>query len=271
MAPTLVAHATRPLAAGRGFRLQGVTHRYEGTNGTVTALSGLDLDVAAGEFLTVVGPSGCGKTTLLQLLAGFVTPTDGAVTAGDVPVTGPASDRGVVFQHPTSLYPWLSVRENVELGLRLRGVGRAARRERAVTELDRVGLGEFAERATYELSGGMQQRCQIARVLANDPDIMLMDEPFGAVDALTREHLQEQIRELWHSTGRTVILITHSVEEAVLLGSRVLVMSPRPGRIVLDLPIGFSRTDASTSELRTRPEFAATAHRVRATIAQGIP
>jgi ABC-type taurine transport system ATPase subunit len=271
MAATLVADATRAPAAGRAFRLQGVTHRYEGTNGIVTALSGLDLDVAAGEFLTVVGPSGCGKTTLLQLVAGFVTPTGGSVTVGGVPVTGPDSDRGVVFQHPTSLYPWLTVRGNVELGLRLRGVGKAARRARALTELERVGLADVAESAPYELSGGMQQRCQIARVLANDPAVMLMDEPFGALDAITRERLQDELIALWNATARTVVFITHSVDEAVLLGSRIIVLSPRPGRIIVDRPLPFSASGRRSDDLRADPAFTAAAHDVRAAIARELP
>ncbi|HWL42244.1 MAG TPA: ABC transporter ATP-binding protein [Ilumatobacter sp.] len=255
-----------PAGAGRALHIAGVEHRYRSSAGDVLALGGIDLTIEPGAFVTVVGPSGCGKTTLLQLVAGLLRPTSGTVTLDGDPITGPGRDRGVVFQQPTSLYPWLSVRRNVELGLRLGGVRRAERSARALVELERVGLTEFADRRPYELSGGMQQRCQIARVLANDPDIILMDEPFGAVDALTREQLQEQIRGLWKSTRRTVILITHSVDEAVLLGSRVLVMSPRPGRIELDLPVGFAATDRSNSDLRADPEFTAAAHRVRDTI-----
>jgi ABC-type nitrate/sulfonate/bicarbonate transport system ATPase subunit len=234
--------------------------------GEVHALDRIDLDVASGEFLCLVGPSGCGKTTLLQLLAGFLHPTEGAIEAGGVPVVKPGHERGVVFQHPSSLYPWLTVRRNVELGPRLRGVPRGARRARGEQELARVGLLEFADRAVYELSGGMQQRCQIARVLANDPDVMLMDEPFGALDALTREHLQGELRRIWQDTGRTVFFITHSVDEAVALASRVLVMSTRPGRIVLDERLPFSGSSAPLADLRASPAFVEACARVRAAI-----
>lgn len=248
-------------------RLAGISHSYRSSTGDdVRALADIDLTISPAEFVTVVGPSGCGKTTLLQLIAGFIRPTSGEVRVGPTSVTAPGRDRGVVFQHPTTLYPWLNVRENVELGLRLRRISRAERRARALAELEQVGLADVAERRPYELSGGMQQRAQIARALANDPDILLMDEPFGAVDALTREQLQEQIRELWKATRRTVVLITHSVDEAVLLGSRVLAMSPRPGRIVLDEQLAFSALPKPNSELRADPEFVAAAHRVRDTI-----
>ncbi len=233
------------------------------------ALDDIDIEMSAGTFLCLVGPSGCGKTTLLQLIAGFARPTSGRIEIGERVITQPGADRGVVFQHPTSLMPWLSVRKNVELGLRLRGVSRQVRRDRADAELARVGLSEFAERPVYELSGGMQQRCQIARVLANDPDIMLMDEPLGALDALTREHLQAELRRIWKETGRSVLLITHSVEEAVALGSRVVVMSPRPGRIVLDEDLPFAASDTPLDELRSSPDFVETASRVRAAIDAG--
>ena len=266
--------AARPVPAPlarRGLELVGVEHRYRSSDGEeVHALAEIDLVIEPGAFVTVVGPSGCGKTTLLHLIAGLLTPTAGTIANAGEPITGPGRDRGLVFQHPTTLYPWLTVRGNVELGLRLQGVRRAERRQRALEELARVGLRDVADRRPYELSGGMQQRTQIARALAADPDVLLMDEPFGAVDALTREQLQSQIRDLWKATGRTVILITHSVDEAVLLGSRVLVMSPRPGRIVLELPVPFAASDATNSELRADAAFVATAHRVRDTIVRPL-
>ena len=261
------ASATSPRGGGgHSLRIDGVSHDYPTSDGTLRVLDQIDIDMSAGTFLCLVGPSGCGKTTLLQLIAGFAEPTTGTIEIGRATVTGPGADRGVVFQHPTSLMPWLSVRKNVELGLRLRGIDKRLRRDRATAELARVGLSEFADRPVYELSGGMQQRCQIARVLANDPDIMLMDEPLGALDALTREHLQAELRTIWKETGRSVLLITHSVEEAVALGSRVVVMSQRPGRVVLDEELPFAASDVPLDELRSAPDFVEAARRVRAAI-----
>ncbi|GAA4056688.1 ABC transporter ATP-binding protein [Nonomuraea soli] len=208
--------------------LKGVTLTY---GRKVHALDGIDLAIEPGEFVAIVGPSGCGKSTLLRLVAGFARPTGGEVRVGGEPVAGPGPDRGMVFQQPR-LFPWLSVRRNVAFGIR-RHPGRDAR----VAELlDLVGLADAARLRPYELSGGMQQRAAIARALAPDPGILLMDEPFAALDALTRERLQEELRRIWQQTGKTVLFVTHSVDEAVFLGTRVLVMSKRPGRIVLDLP-----------------------------------
>jgi ABC-type taurine transport system ATPase subunit len=214
--------------------------------------------------VAVVGPSGCGKTTLLQILAGFLKPSQGEVTVGGRPLTGPSPERGVVFQQPT-LYPWMNVRENVAFGPRLSGAGREERHRIAARYLETVGLTDFAESAPYELSGGMQQRCQIARVLAADPAVMLLDEPFGALDALTRERLQDELHRIWLGSGKTAFFITHSVEEAVYLGTRVLVMSPRPGRIVFDEPVPFA-PDARTATLRATPDFVAFRQRVSARI-----
>jgi taurine transport system ATP-binding protein len=240
--------------------LRGVAHSYA----AVHALGPLDLEVAAGEFVALVGPSGCGKTTLLGLLAGFLLPTAGEVLVGGARVRAPGPERGVVFQQP-NLYPWLSVRENVALGPRLRGARKAERRAVADEQLLRVGLADFAAARPYELSGGMQQRAQIARVLANDPTIMLLDEPFGALDALTRERLQAELHRVWLGSGKTALFITHSVEEAVFLGTRVLVMSPRPGRIVFDERPPFA-PQARTAALRADPAFVAFRERVRAAI-----
>ena len=219
----------------------------------VEALVDVELTIDPGELVCIVGPSGCGKTTLLQIVAGFVTPTHGEVTVGDALVRGPGPDRGVVFQQP-NLYPWLTVRSNVAFGPRMRRVPRRVRNAEADRLLALVGLDEFAEHRPYELSGGMQQRCQIARVLASDPAIMLMDEPFGALDALTRERMQLELRRLWSETGKTIVFITHSVEEAVFLGTRVLVMSPRPGRVVFDepSPLGARTRDRA---IRTDADF----------------
>jgi len=240
------------------LRIDHVTHRYLSKGAQVHALSDIDLTFKTGEFVCVAGPSGCGKTTLLQLLAGFLLPTEGSITLGGKEVKGPGWERGVVFQQP-NLYPWMSVRHNVELGPKLRGANRTKRAADATSYLEMVGLKDFMDRRPYELSGGMQQRCQIARVLANDPRIVLMDEPFGALDALTRERLQLELLGIWRSTGKTVFFITHSVEEAIFLGSRVIVLSARPGRVVFDRPVDFSGEagrDLGT-ELRTLPEFVA--------------
>ena len=264
--PTALPAAVSIDGGGHALRIERVSHDYATSDGPLQVLEGIDIDVAAGTFLCLVGPSGCGKTTLLQLIAGFAAPSSGTIEVGGRLVTGPGADRGVVFQQPTSLMPWMSVRKNVELGPRMRGVPRTARRRRAEEELERVGLSEFADRPVYELSGGMQQRCQIARVLANDPDLMLMDEPLGALDALTREHLQAELRTIWKETGRTVIFITHGVEEAVALGSRVIVMSHRPGRIVLDETFDFAASDTPLDELRSSPRFVDAARRVREAI-----
>ncbi|GAA1528838.1 ABC transporter ATP-binding protein [Nocardioides humi] len=251
----------------RGITVAGLEHAFRVRGGAVPALGPIDLDIAAGELVTLAGPSGCGKTTLLRMIAGFAAPSQGEVVVGDAAVRRPGPDRGVVFQQPT-LYPWLDVRRNVALGPKLRGVGKAERLAVADRYLALVGLADAADRRPYELSGGMQQRAQIARVLAGDPEVVLMDEPYGALDALTRERLQNELLTLWRETGKTILFITHSVDEAVFLGSRVLVMSPRPGRIVLDEQVPFS-SDATLApdEIRALPTFAATTARVRAAIA----
>lgn len=217
--------------------LRGVTKVYQSQGGgSVEAVAHTDLHIADNEFVCVVGPSGCGKTTLLKMLAGFEAPTQGSITVGGSPVTGPGPERGVVFQQ-ANLYPWLSVRQNVEFGLKLRRIPTDERTAIADTYLEMVGLTQAARLKPYELSGGMQQRAQIARVLANDPKIILMDEPFGALDALTRENLQDELLRIWQEQRKTVFFITHSAEEAVYLGTRVLVMSARPGRVTLDVPV----------------------------------
>ncbi len=240
---------------------KGVVHRYTTKDSSVLALDGIDLTFEPGEFVCLVGPSGCGKTTLLKLLAGFQTPSEGRVTVGGQPVEAPKPDRGVVFQSPT-LYPWMDVMANVEFGPRMRRVDKAERRARAEEYLELVGLSDVMHLRPYELSGGMQQRCQIARVLANEPSIMLMDEPFGALDALTRERLQIELLRIWRETGKTIMFITHAVEEAIFLGSRVLVMSARPGRIVFDEPVAFAAEKDESADVRTQPDFVALRERV---------
>ncbi|MEU4238695.1 ABC transporter ATP-binding protein [Actinoplanes sp. NPDC026619] len=223
------------------------------------ALGGVDLSVAENEFVTIVGPSGCGKTTLLNILAGLETPTGGTALVDGTKINGPGPDRGVIFQQ-YALFPWLTVRKNVEFGLRTAGVGRVERRSRAQHFIDLVGLHDFADALPRTLSGGMKQRCAIARAYAVNPSILLMDEPFGAVDALTRVRLQEQLLQTWSQEKRTVVFITHDVDEAVFLANRVVVMAARPGRIVeiVDVDLPYPRNE----ELRLSPAFTALRNRV---------
>jgi len=225
------------------------------------ALHEIDAAIPAGEFVTIVGPSGCGKSTLLRLIAGFAEPTQGEVTVAGAPVTGPGPDRGVVFQQPR-LFPWLNVRRNVEFGLRMTGVPKADRRTRTAELLDLVGLSESAGNLPHQLSGGMQQRAAIARALAPGPGILLMDEPFAALDALTRERLQEELRQIWRRTGTTILFVTHSVDEAVLLGTRIIALSKRPGQIVLDETSTLPRDD----DPHTHPDFLTLREKIAATV-----
>jgi NitT/TauT family transport system ATP-binding protein len=217
-----------------------------------TAVDRVDLDIADGEFVTVVGPSGCGKSTLLGMAAGLVLPTGGQVLVDDAAVTGPGPDRGVIFQQ-YALFPWLTVRGNVEFGLRLAGASAAERRRRADRAIGLVGLEAFADALPRTLSGGMKQRCAIARAYAVDPEVLLMDEPFGALDALSRVQLQDQLLETWTRQRRTVLFITHDVDEAVYLANRVVVMAAAPGRIhtVVDVDLPYPRTE----EIRLSPAF----------------
>ncbi|MCM0678834.1 ABC transporter ATP-binding protein [Micromonospora phytophila] len=209
------------------------------TAGAVTALDQVTLGVRPGEFLVVVGPSGCGKSTLLDLLGGLSRPTGGQVLVDGRPVTGPGMDRGIVFQQ-YALLPWRTAAGNVAFGLEAKGVPRAERAGLVAHHLDLVGLGGFAGSYPHELSGGMKQRVAIARSLAYDPDILLMDEPFAALDAQTRDSLQDELLRIWERTGKTVVFITHGIDEAVHLGQRVAVMTSRPGRIkrVIDIDLG---------------------------------
>jgi taurine transport system ATP-binding protein len=243
-----------------GLSINNISMRFDLPNGSsVQALKNVTLNLKPGELMSVLGPSGCGKTTLLNIVAGFLAPTQGQIVLGGERVTGPSAERGMVFQQG-ALFEWMSVRENVGFGPRMKGANKAETREKVDHLLDVVGLGDFKEKAVYELSGGMQQRVALARCLANDPDVILMDEPLGALDALTREKMQSLVLKLWKETGKTIILITHSVEEALLLGERLLVMAPRPGRIHREyrLPFADLGVGQDLREVKKHPDYAKT-------------
>lgn len=224
---------------------------------SVEALKDVSLTIGRGEIVSVLGPSGCGKTTLLNILAGFLAPTGGEVRLGADRVTGPDRARGMVFQQG-ALFEWMSVARNIGFGPRMAGRPRAETEARVAGLLDQVGLRGFGDKAVYELSGGMQQRVALARCLANDPEVILMDEPLGALDALTREKMQGLVLKLWKETGKTIVLITHSVEEALLLGERLIVMAPRPGRIHAEYRLPFADLGAGEDlrAVKKRPDFA---------------
>jgi ABC-type nitrate/sulfonate/bicarbonate transport system ATPase subunit len=232
------------------LEIRSVGKRFDVAGQTVEALSGINLSVAAGEFVSIVGASGCGKSTLLRLIVGLERDYDGEILLKGKRLAGPTLDRAIVFQEHR-LFPWLRVEDNVALGL-LRSSRPAAEKRRLVREhLDLVGLGSFTGAYPAQLSGGMSQRVAIARALVNRPDILLLDEPFGALDALTRGYLQAELRRIVRGEGITAILVTHDVDEAILLGDRIVVMHPRPGRIATILPV-----DSASQHDRTSPGFA---------------
>ena len=231
------------------------------TGETHRAVEGLDLSVAANEFLCVLGPSGCGKSTLLAAIAGFIRPTRGSIVMDGRAIDGPGADRGVVFQE-YALLPWMNVLDNAALGLKLRGVPREQRYETARRFLALANLHGVDHKYPHELSGGMKQRVAVARTLANAPEVMLMDEPFAAVDAQTRMTLQEELGRIAGRSALTVVFITHSVEEAIFLGDRVAVMTPGPGRIRTVVDVPFPRTERSWARLNADPTFAALRERL---------
>ena len=233
----------------------------------VEALIDVSFEMQSGEFLTVLGPSGCGKTTLLNILAGFLAPTNGEIIFNGHPIVGPSPERGMVFQQG-ALFEWMSVEQNVGFGPKMANEPETQIKEKVHHWLEIVGLADFATKATYELSGGMQQRVALARCLANDPDLILMDEPLGALDALTREKMQGLLLKLWKETGKTIILITHSVEEALMLGERLFIMAPRPGRLEKQykLPFADQGVQGNSREIKAQSDFVNTREEILAMI-----
>lgn len=231
---------------------RGVAIRLGDGHAAFEAVQALDFAIEPGEFVCILGPSGCGKSTLLGALAGHLRPAAGELQVDGQAVDGPSPSRGMVFQHHT-LLPWRNVLDNVAFGLKMQGLGKAERRRRAYEMLELVGLADFAARWPSQLSGGMQQRAEIARVLINRPRLLLMDEPFGALDAQTRSRMQELLLDIWARIRTTVVFVTHDIDEALFLADRILVMSPRPGRFIEDLRLDFARPRRAS--LLTSPAF----------------
>ncbi len=247
-------------AAASGIRLSGVSKTYRTREGDVPSLRPLDFQINDGEFFVVVGPSGCGKSTLLKMISGLLPPSTGEIFVDGEKVTEPHGNAGIVFQHAL-LLPWRTVLSNVMLPIEMKKLPRADYLPRAKKLLEMVGLGGFENKLPWQLSGGMQQRASICRALVHDPKIMMMDEPFGALDAMTRERMNVELRRIQRSTGKTILLITHSIPEAVFLADRVLVMTERPGSIaaIYDVPLGADRT----LDMMAGPVFAELVARIR--------
>ncbi|TSJ62636.1 ABC transporter ATP-binding protein [Starkeya sp. 3C] len=246
--------------------------RFPAPDGSETAvLHDINLTIEPGELVVLLGASGCGKSTLLNAIAGFNQPSTGEIWVDRRRVEGPGIDRGVVLQ-TDALYPWLNARENVGFGLRLRGVSKAEREARADEALALVGLEGKGDHAVWQLSGGMRQRVSLARALVADPEILLMDEPLGALDALTRENMQDLVLDVWQRTGKTIVFVTHGLDEALYLGSRVVVIAGRPGRIALDERSDLGRralAEGASGRIKSTPEFAAARERLRGVIFAG--
>jgi NitT/TauT family transport system ATP-binding protein len=247
------------------LQVRGLDLTYASSRGPVQALKQLDFNVEGGAFVSVLGPSGCGKSTLLKLASGLIKPSAGSIDLLGRRVEGPRPEVGIVFQQPT-LLPWKSVLENTLVPTRAMKADVASARNRALALLDMTGLTAFANHYPHELSGGMQQRVGIVRALVHDPALLLMDEPFAALDAMTREHMMVELQRLWRTTSKSVLFITHSIPEAVFLSDRVLVMSPRPGRIVRSLEIDLPRP--RTLETMGEPRFASLSHELRQVFAR---
>ncbi|WP_036501098.1 ABC transporter ATP-binding protein [Nocardia aobensis] len=243
--------------------LDGVRKEFpaRGAGTPFTALENITVDVRDGEFLVLVGPSGSGKSTLLDLLGGLTRPTHGQILLDGRPVTGPGLDRGIVFQQ-YALLPWRTARGNIEFGLEAKRIRRRERRRIADEYLELVGLTGFGDRYPHELSGGMKQRVAIARSLAFDPEVLLMDEPFAALDAQTRESLQDELLRIWRTTGKTILFITHDINEAVYLGQRVAVLTSRPGRVKAVVEIDLDRDTDPDADIRSSEHFSEVRHRI---------
>ena len=230
------------------IEVKNVTFEYTVDSGPVLAIKDINLSVRQSEFLCLLGPSGCGKTTIMNILAGLLTPTSGEVRIGDAPLNSNRQNRGVVFQDFSQLYPWRTARHNVEFGLEMRRVGKAERKETALEFLRLVGLEKFANVFPHQLSGGMQQRVAIARSLAYNPQVLLMDEPFAALDAMTRDDMQQLLTDIWQKTKKTIVYITHNVSEAVFLGDKVVVLNAHPGTVKTIIPVDLPRPRDPLSE-----------------------
>jgi len=259
--PEPLAPAASPAAADAAILVSGLSKTFRRKLLTTPALDGVDLAVGNGEFLAIVGPSGCGKSTLLRIIAGLIGASEGRVEVNGRAVAGPVTDLGIVFQSPV-LLDWRNVIDNILIQLELRGLDKGKYRPRALDLLERVGLSEFGDRYPRELSGGMRQRAAIVRALVHDPPLLLMDEPFGALDALTREQMRIDLEALWLETGKTVLFVTHSIDEAVLLADRVLVMTARPGKVDRIVPVTLPRPRGIDG--RKLPGFAAPADAITA-------